>query len=74
VKTLLDCPVASECGACGRRRGLVVREIETEAGAACITVCEDCIERGELPPVSPFVAPICAAAHREHLGIAEAGR
>ncbi len=73
MKTLLDCPVASECGACGCRCGLEVREIETEAGTACITVCADCIERGELPPVSPFVAPMCVAAHRDHLGIVEAG-
>ncbi|PRY57590.1 hypothetical protein B0I28_10610 [Glycomyces artemisiae] len=65
-----DCPVASECASCGRRRKLTVREVETDAGAACVTVCESCADRGELPPVSPFVAPMCVEAHRAHLGLA----
>ena len=62
-----DCPLASECAACGKRRGLVVCEIETDAGTACVTVCRSCAERGELPPVSPLVAPLCVQAHRAHV-------
>ncbi|GAB3236450.1 hypothetical protein GCM10027447_34810 [Glycomyces halotolerans] len=64
-----DCPRASECAGCGRRRRLEVREVETDSGAACVTVCEDCGERGELPPISPLVAPLCVASHRQHLGL-----
>jgi len=64
-----DCPLASECAACGRRRKLEVREIETDAGTACVTVCESCGERGDIPPVSPFVAPMCVEAHQVHLGL-----
>lgn len=69
-----DCPVASECAACGRRRKLEVREIETDAGTACVTVCADCASRGELPPINPFIAPLCVTAHRAHRGLVGAGR
>jgi hypothetical protein len=65
-----DCPRSSECAACGRRRNLEVREIETDAGTACVTVCGSCAERGELPPVSPLSAPLCVEAHRAHAGLA----
>lgn len=64
-----DCPRASECAGCGRRRHLEVREVETAAGSACVTVCASCAERGELPPVNSLVAPLCVAAHRGHLGL-----
>ncbi|WP_158299716.1 hypothetical protein [Glycomyces paridis] len=64
-----DCPVASECASCGRRRSLEVREVETEAGTACVTVCAFCVEQGELPPISPFVAPMCVEAHQAHAGL-----
>jgi hypothetical protein len=66
--------LASECASCGRRGKLEVREIETDAGTACVTVCEFCTERGDVPPISPFVAPMCVEAHQVHLGLVEVGR
>lgn len=69
-----DCPLASECAACGKRRGLEVREIETDAGLACVTVCRSCADRSELPPVSPLIAPLCVEAHRAHVGLAGVAR
>jgi hypothetical protein len=68
LELALHCPVASECSVCGRRRSLEVREVDTDAGPACVTACKQCFERGEVPPVSPFVAPMCVEAHRRHLG------
>lgn len=63
-----DCPVASECAVCGRRRGLEVREAQTDFGISCVTVCVACGERGELPPINPLVAAVCVNAHLAHLG------
>ncbi len=62
------CPKGSECGACGRRRHLVVVEVGTDFGTACETVCGGCAERGDLPPIGVFAAAACVNAHRTHLG------
>ena len=63
------CPKGNECGICGRRRRLVVCEAETDFGTACVTVCESCAERGELPPIGMFAAAVSVNAHRTHLGL-----
>lgn len=68
-KLSLQCPDAGECTVCGRKRGLVVREVETDAGPACTTACGSCWARGEVPPISPMVAAFCVQAHRRHLGL-----
>ena len=66
--TELPCPVGEACEVCGVKTDLVACEADTSLGVLCATVCENCFETGELPPLGLGAAMGRILEHREHTG------
>jgi hypothetical protein len=64
----LPCPIGEICEVCGTTRGLVACEADTSIGVLCATVCEDCYENGDLPPIGLGAAVGRILEHRMHTG------
>lgn len=64
----LPCPVGDACEVCGTATGLVACEADTSLGVLCATVCEDCREYGDLPPIGLGHAMRRVLEHRAHTG------
>jgi hypothetical protein len=62
------CPVGSTCEACGTTTDLGACEADTTLGVLCATVCGQCFEHGELPPIGLGDAMGRILEHRAHTG------
>lgn len=63
------CPRGGRCESCGREgKGLAVRELASEAGTICLTLCPTCQRAPRLAAqaVTRTTARRLAAQHAEH--------
>ncbi|WP_106364808.1 hypothetical protein [Glycomyces artemisiae] len=65
----LDCPVDDECASCSKGGDLAVYEADTVVGVICLTLCERCADRGELPRISVGGGARMVLEHCEHRGV-----
>jgi len=64
-----DCPVAGECDSCSSGEELRVWEADTQIGIICMTLCERCADRGEMPRLGWGDAARMVLEHCEHRGV-----
>jgi hypothetical protein len=64
-----DCPVAGECDSCSSSEELRVWEADTQIGVICMTLCERCADREEMPRLGWGDAARMVLEHCEHRGI-----
>jgi hypothetical protein len=62
------CPVAPECGRCGRLDELAVTTEDTPAGMLCMTICATCEVAG-VPIFSPAEDSPRVLEHGQHVGV-----
>ncbi|GAA0264791.1 hypothetical protein [Cryptosporangium japonicum] len=68
MPTQLSCPTGDACEVCGTAARLIACEADTSLGVLCATVCEDCHEHGDLPPIGLGHAMRRVLEHRVHTG------
>lgn len=64
-----NCPLNESCVYCGTIQELVVATLESPVGVFCMTMCDECGERGRLPGFPVAHAVRASLEHCGHLGI-----
>lgn len=64
-----NCPLGEICIFCGTSQELAVATLESPVGVFCLTMCDDCGERGRLPGFPVAYAVHASLEHCGHLGI-----